>query len=492
MDTWPLKAILRNRWTTVEFPFPPELADYFSWRVPNYRFTPAGKRGWDGFLSLMDGNRVPTGLFLVRKKIIEQETGIRFRISDKRESLQFAKDIPRKIGTFTVRPDQRAGLQNMRDYSTTGGILLNATGTGKTFMAGGFTWMLDRQKHPCVFVNDELTLVDQSREELETVLGERVGLVGDSVFHPERVSVATIQTLHARLQDVQFRKWWNSIHVVFLDEIHESLNRRTDETVKAAEQLRCVFGLTATLNMKDPNIRTKVFALAGPKLHSYSYAEGREDGVLAKGVVIGVDHRDTVQGSQDSYQEDYTRHIVECESRNKIIVGLAKEAVQRGYYTVIIVERVSHVKILSKALRKVLHAVVYGAVASSERRRVKKLMEAGKLNLIIANRVFKKGVNIKRVNCIIEASAMLDANDTVQKFGRGTRTLTGKTGLIYFDVGDAGDSGSKNRFTTGTKARRKALAALGVPVWTARPSESVSELFDRAEGLLSADLQKSA
>lgn len=492
MDIWPLKAVLANRWTTIEYPFPPELLDYFSWRLPNYRFTPAGRRGWDGFISLMDGNRVPTGLFLVRKKVIEQETGIRFRVKDRREHLTFSRAIPNQIGTYTVRADQRHGLQQMRDHSNTGGVLLNATGTGKTFMAACFLWMLNRSKHPAVFVNDELTLVDQSREELQTALGERVGLVGDSTFAPERVSVATIQTLHTRLKDPQFRAWWNSIHVMFVDEIHEALNRRTDEVVQAGSSLRCVYGLTATLNMKDPNVRTKLFALSGPKLHSYTYEQGREDGVLARGIVMGVDYQATVLGTRDSYQSDYRECIVDCAGRNKIVTRLAKEAVKRERCTIIIVERVDHVKILSKLLEQVPHAVVYGAVPSHERLRIKKRMERGKLNLIIANKVFKKGTNIKRVDCIIDAGGMLDGNDTVQKFGRGTRTLEGKQGLIYFDVGDTAPKGYKNRFTAGTASRRKALKALGVPVWTARPGESPADLFDRAEQLLTADLAKSA
>lgn len=493
MDTWPLRTVLHNRWTTVEFPFPGELADYFAWRFPNYRFTPAGRRGWDGFVSLMDGNRIPTGLFLVRKALIEKETQIRFRIIDKREGLSFAHKVPDKVGRYTVRADQKRGLREMREYSNTGGLILNATGTGKTFVAGSFLWMLDRAKHPAVFINDELTLVDQSREELEMAVGERIGLVGDSVFAPERVSVATIQTLHMRLGQPEFQRWFESLHVFFVDEVHEALNKRTDEVLKAATGAKCVFGLSATVNMKDPNTRTKVFALTGPKLHSYSYEQGREDGVLAKGIVLGVDYKSVMRGTRDSYMGDYEAHIVQNEDRNQIVVDLAKEAVKRGYCTVVIVERVGHVKFLSKKLRSLLHAVVYGAVPSAERRRVKKLMESGKLNLIVANKVFKKGVNIKRVDCIIEASAMVDADSTVQKFGRGTRTIDGKDGLLYFDVGDAAPKGEKNRFTAATRARRKALASLGVPVWNRKPGESIPDLFKRAEALLRADgLQRTA
>lgn len=481
-EVFSVGVILKNRWATVEWPYPEELKDYFAWRLPNYQFTPAGRNGWDGWISLVDGNRIPTGLFLVRKKTVESETCIRFEIQDRRKHLSFAGTIPKTVGAFTVRRDQREALEAMRDMSYTGGVILNATGTGKTALAGFFLHMLDRKKHSTVFVNDELTLLHQSQEELEGILGEPVGIVGESQFRPGRVTVATIQTLSQHFVRDDFREWARSIDVFFLDEIHDCLNRRAEDFMKQVNPM-AVYGLTATLNMKDPNIRTRVFALAGPRLYSYTYEAGRDDKVLAKGVVIGLDRKADMVAGKESYVTDYGAYIVRDEQRNRIIVDAAREAVRRGNPTVILVQRVAHVKLLSKMLQDIPHMTVYGAKDSVERRKAKRLMEAGKLPLIIANKVFRKGINIKRISCIVEASGIGKEEDTIQKFGRGTRNVEGKAGLIYVDVGDVADK-LRNRFARATVERRKALAGLGVPVWTAKAGEPIRKTFAKAVKLL--------
>ena len=483
-ERFDVKVILKNRWATVEWPYPEELKDYFAWRLPNYQFTPAGRNGWDGWISLLDGNRIPSGLFLVRKKTVEEETEIRFRVVDKRTPLSFARDIPTQIGQFTVRGDQQDALEAMRDYSDTGGLILNATGTGKTALAGFFLWMLNRKKHRAVFVNDELTLLHQSRDELQTILGEPVGIVGESRFEPEAVTVATIQTLSQRIGDAQFKEWVHGIDCFFLDEIHDCLNRRAEDFMKLTNP-KAVYGLTATLNLKDPHIRTRVFALAGPRLFQYKYEDARDDNVLAKGVVIGLNRKADVVAGEEAYVSDYGAYIVHDEGRNKLIVDAAREAIRLGNPTVILVQRVSHVKLLSAMLQDIKHMTVYGEKNTPERMKAKRLMEAGKLPLIIANKVFRKGINIKRISCIVEASGLSKEEDTIQKFGRGTRNVAGKAGLIYVDIGDVADR-TRNRFAKATIERRKALAGLGVPVWTARAGEPIRKTFRRATRLLHA------
>jgi superfamily II DNA or RNA helicase len=87
-------------------------------------------------------------------------------------------------------------------------------------------------------------------------------------------------------------------------------------------------------------------------------------------------------------------------------------------------------------------------------------MEDGGLQLVIANRVFEKGINIKALDCIIDGTAGKSANGVKQRFGRGVRTLADKGQLVYFDVGDVG---ADNRFEAATRSRRKAIASLGVP-----------------------------
>src|SRR5438105_1362935 len=89
------------------------------------------------------------------------------------------------------RPYQKEAVEAMIKASSNGGLILAATGVGKTFLAAEYMRRLDGMS---VFIVDELALLEQSRRALEAALGEKVGVVGRSEFDPRRVTVATVQT----------------------------------------------------------------------------------------------------------------------------------------------------------------------------------------------------------------------------------------------------------------------------------------------------------
>jgi superfamily II DNA or RNA helicase len=127
----------------------------------------------------------------------------------------------------------------------------------------------------------------------------------------------------------------------------------------------------------------------------------------------------------------------------------------------------SHLRILAQRLEDLPHAVLCGAIPKMERFAAKTSMDAGELPLLLATRVFSKGVDIRTVDVIVDATAGKSHNSAVQRYGRGVRTAEGKSGLLYFDITDSNSSGLgkvKNRFASSARSRLKALQALGVPV----------------------------
>ena len=87
--------------------------------------------------------------------------------------------------------------------------------------------------------------------------------------------------------------------------------------------------------------------------------------------------------------------------------------------------------------------------------------EHDEFRLILANVVFSKGIDIKRVDAIIDAAAKRNPDDALQKFGRGVRLHKDKKRLLYYDVADVG-----NRFEDAAKERRKAFERAGIEVKT--------------------------
>ncbi len=160
------------------------------------------------------------------------------------------------------------------------------------------------------------------------------------------------------------------------------------------------------------------------------------------------------------YQIEYREHVVANTSKLRTCEVLVEYLVGCGRYVIVLTERVKHLEILSDYLEKIPHRLAYGDVNKSFRAEAMKEFEKGKIRLIIANKVFRKGVNIKRVDTIIDVAEMFSKNDAQQKFGRGVRIHQDKDELLYISFGTQGD----NRFHKAAKSRIRALKKLGIEV----------------------------
>ena len=478
-----VRGTVRNRVVELSYPFPDGLSKEFRFRPKGYFWNPRYKAGyWDGWIRLMTGCSIPTGLFLARHKQIEREWDIRFKLADERLPVTFrvetlkGYDLPSP--KYTLWDHQRKAVQRAMQRASIGGIILNATGSGKTILAGAYFAILQGSG---IFVVDELTMLYQTKEAFEDVLQEEVGVIGDQEYDPKRITVATVQTLDKYRNDPRFRKLGKECAAMFIDELHLQLNDRTRRMVKTLSP-RGVFGLTATLEIEKDHALFPALALTGPVVYSYSYETGVRQRKLAPGVVIGVDVLRQVEfDSEDAYSNIYRDHLVRSPERNACICSLAREALRRGKRTTIIIDRIEHIEILMRELAALRPQAIYGGVPARIRNLTRKRFDAGSLKLLICNRVFRKGVDIKSLEVIIEAAGGRDRNDVQQKYGRGARIVSGKTGLIYFDVGDRAPVRGVNPFRDATLARRRALRELGVTVYSRNWQDNAKALFDVAE-----------
>ena len=387
---------------------------------------------------------------------------------------------------FENRTYQSRMVESMVVASNTGGIVLMVTGGGKTFSVGQFLRRLDA---PACFVVDELSLMDQAVVELNGALKpEMVGMVGDSEFNPQRVTVATIQSLHRHRTDPKFLKWFRKLDILIIDEVHLALNRRNLDVVQIA-QPKAVFGLTATLELEKPHVRMPAVALCGPVIFEYSMSEGIRDKVLTKGAAVQVLFRDPLTGAAPGYRSkdakgkeifippnhpmaDYRWRISLNSARNGCIETIVREAIGRGRKVIVLVEQLRHLNALSQRLHDIPHELMSGAVERSLRGDAKAAMDNGSVSLILATRVFGKGVNIKKCDCLVDGTASPGRNGVIQRFGRGVRVALNKDSLLYIDIADVG-----NRFEGAGKSRRQALEELGVGVSSVEWKGNAEEIW---------------
>src|SRR5207253_5785318 len=123
---------------------------------------------------------------------------------------------------------------------------------------------------------------------------------------------------------------------------------------------------------------------------------------------------------RSKYMTAYQDAIVENLARNKVIAELIKEGYTRGYHVIVLLERIRHLKLVSDQLRNIPHRIVAEQyegrkITVKSRQTITKKFEASNVRVILANKVFKKGVNVKRVDVIISASASKSKDSALQE-----------------------------------------------------------------------------
>lgn len=481
-----LKVALSNRFATFLAPgsVQEQLKQHFKYDVEGAEFSAAYRDGsWDGTRCLHQRGRVPSGLFLEMQSKLEEEYEL--EIADLRTALKF-----REVDDSVLRPYQLDAVNAMIRSSKTGALILAATGVGKTLIAAMF---LKRLIGVGVFIVDDLALLEQSCEAIKKVLGENVGIVGKSEFKPERITVATIQTLAKHRSKSPFKKWFFKVNVLIIDEVHVALNKRNLNVVQCIKP-QAVYGLTATLQIHKPHIWMNAIALTGPVAFEYSIKEGVEEGYLSKGVIYRLQFDDPLTGIAPAYQSgispvgepmwiragspeaDYRYRVALNKSRNNCIEALVREGLRLGRHTVVLVERKSHLRVLSARFKDVKHVALSGDVASEDRFKAMKQMDAGTLPLILASRVFSKGVDVSSINLLINATGIPGRDGVLQRYGRGVRLESAKTELWFIDIGDRG-----NRFEYAAKARAAALAETGAAVLAGTWNGDAGKIFSRLQ-----------
>jgi len=331
----PIPVRLTNR--RAQFRCPPEvqsrLKPLFAYDIPGARFSDAYRMGsWDGKANLMRAGGVSTGLYLEMRAEL---TAAGWKFDE--EDIRRRPTRHRKVPDPNARPYQTKAVEAMVKASNTGGVVLVATGAGKTRLTGDLFRQLAGRS---LFIVDELTLLEQARGELAAATGEEVGIVGRGEFRPKRITAATIQTLHRHRDDPAFVKWFREVDVIVIDELHLALAKRNLDVVKLAQPLAS-FGLTATIEWEKPHVRMPAAALCGPIIFRYQMATGVKEGYLSEGVALCVKFEDPLRGMAPGYsfrrgnewvtvetgspEADYRYRIALSGPRNEMIAHLARD-----------------------------------------------------------------------------------------------------------------------------------------------------------------------
>lgn len=368
------------------------------------------------------------------------------------------------------REDQVAMFNKVIEFRR--GLIVGPPGIGKTVIAGGIISMFSKSTVAMV-VHTE-ALFSQTIENFQNWFGKAdVGIIGNQTFALSRVNVIMAQTARAITAVDKKGKCSHEnidafvdllldVKVLIIDECHHAGNSKGmyAKVCACCAEAPIKIGMTATPlhQKKQRHAALTCEGLIGPIIGQLTLQEGIEKGLLAVPKVklipvpfnAGIADRNRTYGPSYKYEDNvkilvsngiYKDAIILNRARNRLVVKAAAERVALGDSVLIMITDVINEQ--GKMLQEMGHdiygldiSLVQGPTESDTRTEIKKALQSKSIKCVVTTTVWREGINIPSLDCVIWASGGKADIATLQGLGRGLRTTTGKTTFTLIDFLD--------------------------------------------------------
>jgi len=388
--------------------------------------------------------RFPTGLLFDLLKWAEDD-GVDVEVIDKRSMKDEDIDLTAlamlgMTGKYAFQADAlKAWSEGPMPWR---GVIKSPTGSGKGRIAVAAA--KSTRGHTLFLVHRGNLSEDVAQRWAELCPEEpKAGRIGAGVWEPgERITCATVQTLHRNMQSEQFAALVNTVDGLILDECHTAPADSVSAVLQSFEGARRRLGLSGTPYDRADKKSLISTAVIGPLCFSISAGTLIDAGVIEMPTVYIVPCHQVDPKIIGNWSATYRKHVVKSKKRNNLLLKCIKKAYDDGMTPGIVFARqVTHAReILSLVSKAGLNAcVVDGSKSSFARTTAINSLKTGDLDFIISTKVFSEGVDIPEIQSVVNAGAGKAVIDVLQQIGRGTRPSKGKSGVDVYEIGDKGD-----------------------------------------------------
>jgi superfamily II DNA or RNA helicase len=323
---------------------------------------------------------------------------------------------------------------SLRDYQTKAvdevlahdmGVLYGATGSGKTYMAAG---IMGKRGLRTLFLVHTKDLLYQAKKEFEKILGFKIGVIGDGEYDIQPVTVATVQTLHRRIEEGLLKEIQDKFDMIVQDETHH-IPASTFYEVTGYFNCRYVYGLSATPYRLD-GADLFIEAAAGPIVAKISASDLIAQGVLSKPIIRFIPRNGETSYSSAPRFAVINKYIVNDEARNKEIAALAAKYMGEDRTVLIAINQVKHGQNIMALLPEA--TLLTGQDDTYTRKKTLDKLRARKIKILIST-LMKEGVDVPSLDVVINAAG---GTDTMQLVGRALRKAEGKDAATIIDFID--------------------------------------------------------
>ena len=367
-----------------------------------------------------------------------------------KQSLQY-QELDSENDTRIIKPNQMQKdaleqLRLLREKGKQRGLIISATGTGKTYL-GAFDVKSTNPKK-MLFLAHREQILEKSKESFSRIIGGKktdYGLyTGNSRNKNAKYVFATVQTLSKSNHLSLFDR--DEFDYILIDEVHHA-GAETYQKIMNYFQPKFYLGMTAT---PDRNDDFNVF-----KLFNYNVAyeirlpQALEEDMLCPFHYVGIsdytfkDNR--VNEAIDSYNNEKGNHkneqkIVEQLSSQERVKYILDQTKYYGYsgdvlHGLIFCSGVAESVSLAKELTRQGYPskALSGNDSEVKRRSVVKGLEKGIIKYIVTVDIFNEGIDIPCINQVVFLRNTNSNIVYIQQLGRGLRKSKGKEYVEILD-----------------------------------------------------------
>ena len=436
-----------------------ELADQFTFEVPNAKFSPQYKnKYWDGKIRLFNTQTGEIYIGLLDRIIRFCEDheytyefadnkfyGLPFEINEG-ISKEGVKDYMTAISRHAPRDYQVEGVYDALRHNRK--LLISPTASGKSLMIYSVVrYYVEKQQNILVVV-PTTSLVEQMYKDFADY-GWDVGSYCHKIYAGKeretdsQVIITTWQSIY-KLP----KQYFSRFNVVVGDEAHQFKSKSLISIMTKLCDAKYRFGFTGTLD----GSQTHKWVLEG--LFGPSYKIINTDELMKKGHLAKLDIKILLlkhPPNRFDIFEDEVQYIINHSKRNNFIKNLTLDL--KGNTLVLFSRVEGHGQplydLINNSKVDERHVFfIHGGVETEERERVREITEKESNAIIVASYgTFSTGINIRNLHNVVFASPSKSRIRNLQSIGRVLRKGENKVKATLYDIADDISYKSRKNYT---------------------------------------------
>lgn len=433
-----------------------ELADYFSFYAPGYKFNPKYKNKiWDGKIRLcrIDNGMMYYGLHKeLTKFAAERDYEIIFEgCFNETTDLSFNIEELGSNPKFDPRDYQIDAVNHVLKHKRC--VIVSPTASGKSYI---IYMIMKHLKKRTLLIVPSIGLVHQMANDFIDYNPKAANwihkiMAGESKDTKKPIVVSTWQSIYQ-----QPPEWFDQFEVVIGDECHQYKATSLTSIMEKCKNVEWRIGTTGTVANQNSTVHSLVLqGLFGDIKVVAKTKELMDEGYLAQfkveALILKHKEEDGKLVRKMSYQEElvfFASHV----KRNKFIAKLALTQKNNTLVLFQLVKKhgVSLYEIINEMAPEYGKNVyfIHGNVDGDEREVIRKKVNESENNIIVASYgTFSTGINVPNLHNAIFATSYKSKIKNLQSIGRSLRLSSGKEIATLYDIVDDCSTKSKKNYS---------------------------------------------